>query len=153
MVSSLVCAISNSRLRRETGYKPIDPPNMAAEQSRTAEGPASDENSVRSRRAAWRIIARTERTSETEAGEGALVDAEELHDDTLYDVSSFGIYKIKGVGDVFAGRVEHGTVKPRECPGDNVDFNIKGLDKTNVARSRGEGCDERGVTHLSINRC
>ena len=60
---------------------------------------------------------------------------------TLYDVSSFGIYKIKGVGDVFAGRVEHLIVKPGVCPGDNVDFNIKGLDKINMARSR----DVRGV--------
>ena len=55
--------------------------------------------------------------------------AEEFHADTLYDVSSSGIYKIKGVSDVFAGRVEHGIMKPGECPGDNVDFNIKGLDK------------------------
>ena len=49
-------------------------------------------------------------------------------------MSSFGIYKIKGVGDVIAGFVEHGIVKPGECPGDNVDFNIKGLDKNNMAR-------------------
>ena len=33
-----------------------------------------------------------------------LVDAEEFHADTLYDMSSSGINKIKGVGDVFAGR-------------------------------------------------
>ena len=26
-------------------------------------------------------------------------------------------------------------MKPGECPGDNVDFNIKGLDRNNVARS------------------
>ena len=52
---------------------------MVAEQSRTAEEPANDENAVGSRRAAaWRIIARTERTetSETEAGEGTLVDVQ-----------------------------------------------------------------------------
>ena len=54
------------------------------------------------------------------------------------DVSSSGIYRIKGVSDVFAGRVEHGIVKPGECPGDNVDFNIKGLDKNNMARSEDE---------------
>ena len=53
---------------------------MVAEQSRTAEEPASDENAVGSRRAAWRIIARTERTetSETNAGEGTLVDVQVL---------------------------------------------------------------------------
>ena len=53
-------------------------------------------------------------TSETEAGEGILVDAEEFHADTLYDVSNSGINKIKDVGDVFAGRVEQGIVKPSE---------------------------------------
>merc|ERR1712230_254321 len=37
-----------------------------------------------------------------------------------------GIYKIKGVGDVLAGRAE---------PGDNVGMNIKGLDKNNMPRS------------------
>ena len=62
-------------------------------------------------------------------------DAEEFHADKLYDVSSSGINKNKSVGDVFAGRVEHGIVKPGECPGDNVDFNIKRLDKNNTARS------------------
>merc|ERR1712166_600988 len=66
-----------------------------------------------------------------------------------------GIYKIKGVGDVLAGRVEQGIVKPGEevvflpthtasnpCtgkdftgPGDNVGLNIKGLDKNNMPRS------------------
>merc|ERR1719213_1223104 len=67
-----------------------------------------------------------------------------------------GIYKIKGVGDVLAGRVEQGTVKPGEevvflpthtssnpcagkvftvaMPGDNVGLNIKGLDKQNMPR-------------------
>ena len=51
---------------------------MVAELSRTDERPASDENAVGSRRAAWRIIARTERTetSETKAGEGTLVDVQ-----------------------------------------------------------------------------
>ena len=51
---------------------------MVAELSRTAEEPASIESVVGSRRAAWRIIARTERTetSETEAGEGTLVDVQ-----------------------------------------------------------------------------
>ena len=50
---------------------------MVALPGRTAEEPASDENAVGSRRAAWRIIARSERTEtfETEAGEGTLVDA------------------------------------------------------------------------------
>ena len=75
-----------------------------------------------------------------------------------------GIYKIKGVGDVLAGRIEQGIVKPRggglhahphpanPCegkvftiemhhkrvdeakPGDNVGMNIKGLDKINMPR-------------------
>ena len=108
------------------------PLNMVVEQSRTAEEPASDENAVGSRRAAWRIVARTERavTSETVAGEGTLVNAEGLHADTLRDVSITGIYKI-----VFAGRVEHGIVKFGECPGDNEDLNIKDLDKNNMACS------------------
>ena len=74
-------------------------------------------------------------TSETEAGEGILGSAAELHADTLHDVSGSGIYRIKGVGDVFARRVEHGIVKPGERPGNNVDLNIKGLDKNNMARS------------------
>ena len=54
---------------------------MAAEQSRAAEEPANDENAVGSRRAAWRIIARTERTetSETEAGEGTLMEFTRKH--------------------------------------------------------------------------
>merc|ERR1712161_166959 len=59
-----------------------------------------------------------------------------------------GIYKIKGVGDVLAGRVEQGFVKPgigkvftvemhhsridAAGPGDNVGLNIKGLDKANM---------------------
>ena len=108
---------------------------MVAEQGRTAEEPASDENAVGSRRAAWRTIARIERTvtSETEAGKGTLVHVEGFHADTLCDVSSSGIYKLKGVGGVFAGRVEHGIVKPGDCPGDNVDFNIRGLDMNNMA--------------------
>merc|ERR1711935_891992 len=42
-----------------------------------------------------------------------------------------GIYKIKGVGDVLAGRVEQGLVKP----GEDVGLNIKGLDKQNMPRS------------------
>merc|ERR1711904_559470 len=41
-----------------------------------------------------------------------------------------GIYKIKGAGDVLAGRVEQGQAKP----GDNVGLNIKGLDKQNMPR-------------------
>ena len=51
---------------------------MVAELGRTDEEPASDENVVGSRRAAWRIIARTKRmeTSETKAGEGTLVDVQ-----------------------------------------------------------------------------
>merc|ERR1712084_47199 len=40
-----------------------------------------------------------------------------------------GIYKIKGVGDVLAGRVDFAN------PGDNVGLNIKGLDKNNMPRS------------------
>ena len=47
-------------------------------------------------------------------GTKVLVDAEESHVDTLYDVLSLGICKIKGVGDVLAGRVEQGIVKPGE---------------------------------------
>merc|ERR1712014_323882 len=35
---------------------------------------------------------------------------ETIHGDTLYDC----LYKIKGVGDVLAGRVEQGVVKPNE---------------------------------------
>merc|ERR1719488_440361 len=48
-----------------------------------------------------------------------------------------GIYKIKGVGDVLAGRVEQGVIhKAQEeaNPGDNVGLNIKGLDKGNMPR-------------------
>ena len=63
-------------------------------------------------------------------GTKVFVDAEEFHVDTLYDVLDkvckvpsrpltapmrmpiSGIYKIKGVGDVLAGRVEQGIVKP-----------------------------------------
>jgi len=75
-----------------------------------------------------------------------------------------GIYKIKGVGDVLAGRVEQGIVKPDEVvfmpthtasnpctgkvfsiemhhktcpearPGDNVGMNVKNLDKQNMPR-------------------
>ncbi|ORZ32070.1 elongation factor alpha-like protein [Catenaria anguillulae PL171] len=52
-----------------------------------------------------------------------------------------GIYKIKGVGDVLAGRVEqvftvemhHKKVEKGET-GDNVGMNIKGLDKNNMPR-------------------
>ena len=110
---------------------------MVPEQSRTAEEPASNENAVGSRRAAWRIIARTERTktSETETGEGTLGDAEEFRAGTLDDVSSSGFYKIKGVGDVFAGRMEDDIEEPGECLGDNVNINIKCLDKNMMARS------------------
>merc|ERR1712226_446577 len=88
---------------------------------------------------------------------------ETIHVDTVYDVLDkmcrvperptsapmrmpiSGIYKIKGVGDVLAGRVEQGVVKPGEevvflpthtasNPGDNVGLNIKGLDKNNMPR-------------------
>ena len=62
-------------------------------------------------------------------------DAEEFHAGTLDDVSSSGIFMIKDVGDAFAGRVEHGIVKPGWCPGDNLDINIKCLDKNMMARS------------------
>ena len=65
-------------------------------------------------------------------GAKVFVEAEEFHVDTLYDVLDkvckvpsrpltapmrmpiSGIYKIKGVGDVLAGRVEQGIVKPGE---------------------------------------
>ena len=110
---------------------------MVAEMVCAAEEPASNENAVGNRRAAWCIIDRTERTkmSETEDGEGTLGNVEEFRAGTLDDVSSSSIYKIKGVGDVLAGRVEHGIVKPSECPGDSVDINIKCLDKNMMARS------------------
>merc|ERR1712028_235070 len=73
--------------------------------------------------------------------------SEVIHYDTLYDVLDkicrvperpinapmrmpiSGIYKIKGVGDVLAARVELAN------PGDNVGLNIKGLDKINMPRS------------------
>ena len=42
------------------------------------------------------------------------VDAEEFHVDTLYDVLSSVILKIKGDGDLRTGRVEQGIVKPGE---------------------------------------
>merc|ERR1719152_760498 len=48
-----------------------------------------------------------------------------------------GIYKIKGVGDVLAGRVEQGVINKAQeeaNPGDNVGLNIKGLDKGNMPR-------------------
>merc|ERR1712196_620120 len=52
-----------------------------------------------------------------------------------------GIYKIKGVGDVLAGRVAQGIVKPNEevifmptHTGANVGLNIKGLVKQNMPR-------------------
>merc|ERR1712172_378664 len=92
------------------------------------------------------------------------VKDETIHCDTVYDVLDkmcrvperpvsapmrmpiSGIYKIKGVGDVLAGRVEQGVVKPGEeviflpthtasNPGVNVGLNIKGLDKNNMPRS------------------
>merc|ERR1711966_334337 len=65
-------------------------------------------------------------------GQDVKVGSDSIHCDTLYDVfdSLFrvperpssapmrmpisGIYKIKGVGDVLAGRVEQGIVKPNE---------------------------------------
>ena len=43
-----------------------------------------------------------------------LVDAEEFHADTFNYVSNPGIYKFKCVGDVLAGPVKQGTVKPGE---------------------------------------
>merc|ERR1711879_31058 len=108
-----------------------------------------------------------------------LAGSEKLHLTTLYDVLDVmcrvperpidapmrmpisGIYKIKGVGDVLAGRVEQGeeviflpthtasnpcagkvfTVEMHHSrvdfanPGDNVGLNIKGLDKNNMPRS------------------
>merc|ERR1711908_191080 len=66
------------------------------------------------------------------SGCDVLIGSETLHVDTLYDVLDklcrvperpmsapmrmpiSGIYKIKGVGDVLAGRVEQGVVKPGE---------------------------------------
>merc|ERR1719420_687962 len=66
------------------------------------------------------------------SGTDVLVGSETIHVDTLYDVLDTvcrvperpmsapmrmpisGIYKIKGVGDVLAGRVEQGIVKPGE---------------------------------------
>ena len=112
--------------------------DMVVEQSRKAEVSASNEIVFDSRRAVWRFIARTERTktSETWTGEGKVGDAEEFHAGTLDDGTSPGIHKIKGDGDVFDGRVEHGIVMPGECAGDNVDIhNIKCLDKDIVALS------------------
>ena len=47
-------------------------------------------------------------------GTKVFVDAEEFHVDTLCDVLRPGIYKIKGVGDVPAGMVDQGIVKPGE---------------------------------------
>jgi elongation factor 1-alpha len=65
-------------------------------------------------------------------GQDVKIGAESLHVDTLYDCLNnmcrvperpvdaamrlpiSGIYKIKGVGDVLAGRVEQGLVKPNE---------------------------------------
>jgi len=72
-----------------------------------------------------------------------------------------GVYKIKGVGDVITGRIEQGTIKPKDNigftptgvkgtvfsiemhhknvdsakPGDNVGLNIKGLLKTNMPKA------------------
>merc|ERR1719486_158861 len=92
---------------------------------------------------------------EVEAKSGS----EKLHIDCLYDCLNnmarppvrpadsamrlpvSGIYKIKGVGDVVAGRVEQGTVEMHHKrqdsagPGDNIGMNIKGLDKQNMPRS------------------
>jgi elongation factor 1-alpha len=66
------------------------------------------------------------------SGMDILVDKEKMHIDTLYDCLNemcsppgrneaaamrmpvSGIYKIKGVGDVIAGRIEQGIVKPNE---------------------------------------
>ena len=71
-----------------------------------------------------------------------------------------GVYKIKGVGDVITGRVEQGTIRPKDgvgftptgikvnifsiemhhknvemaTPGDNVGLNVKGLVKTNMPK-------------------
>jgi len=100
---------------------------------------------------------------------------ETIHVDTIYDVLDkycrvperpvsapmrmpvSGIYKIKGVGDVLAGRVEEVVFLPTHTasnpctgkvftvemhhsrvdfanPGDNVGLNIKGLDKQNMPR-------------------
>merc|ERR1719164_116661 len=82
-------------------------------------------------------------------GVDVLVGKETIHVDHLFDVLDkvcrvperpinaqmrmpiSGIYKIKGVGDVLAGRVEQGFASP----GDNVGLNIKGLDKNNMPRS------------------
>ena len=55
-VLSLTCITASL-----TQSKTSCPINMVAEQGRTAEEPTSDENAVGSRRAAWHIIARTER--------------------------------------------------------------------------------------------
>merc|ERR1719163_1232815 len=44
-----------------------------------------------------------------------------------------GIYKIKGVGDVFTIEMHHKT-HPQANPGDNVGLNIKGLEKQNMPR-------------------
>merc|ERR1712194_909034 len=92
-------------------------------------------------------------------GADVKVGSETIHIDTLYDALDkmcrvperpidapmrlpiSGIYKIKGVGDVLAGRVEQGIVKPNEevlflpKPGDNVGMNVKNLDKQNMPRS------------------
>merc|ERR1719247_1568605 len=66
------------------------------------------------------------------SGQDILVEKTNLHIDTLYDCLNdmcsppgrndsaamrmpvSGIYKIKGVGDVIAGRIEQGLVKPNE---------------------------------------
>ena len=47
-------------------------------------------------------------------GTNVFVDDEEFHVDTLYEVLSPGICKIKGVGDVLAGRVKQGILKRGE---------------------------------------
>merc|ERR1712118_626834 len=91
-----------------------------------------------------------------------------------------GIYKIKGVGDVLAGRVEQGVVKPNEevvflpthtaanpCVGkvftvemhhkkvdlgDNVGMNVKNLDKQNMPHG-GDVMIYKKDTSLSPVKC
>merc|ERR1711924_45558 len=59
-----------------------------------------------------------------------MVDVPQRETDKPLRLPISGIYKIKGVGDVLAGRVEQGLAKP----GDNVGMNIKVLDKGNMPR-------------------
>merc|ERR1711924_399364 len=65
-----------------------------------------------------------------------MVDVPQRETDKPLRLPISGIYKIKGVGDVLAGRVEQGLAKRVEQakPGDNVGMNIKGLDKGNMPR-------------------